>query len=615
MFSSLVRFTYPSNALQKQFRSGLHSSGRPYVHTWFSKIKAVQRVADISTSSYFSYDTVVTADVERDTIAALSSGSGRCGVALLRVSGPLADNVLQSLLPPGRALPFARQAVVSNIHHPSTKELLDRALLLRFPAPRSFTGEDIAELHVHGGPAVVRAVLHALCSIQGVRLAEPGEFTRRAFELGKVDLTEAEGLADLLSSETEAQRKQALKQSTGVQRQQYESWRRTLLQCLANVEAVIDFGEDEGIAEEVAEQVLPRVQHLAQKLQQHLVSDRRGELVRSGVRAAIVGPPNVGKSSVFNYLAGRKAAIVSAIPGTTRDAIEVILDIAGYKVIVTDTAGMRETLDPVEAEGVAVAHQTAQQADLVLSVLDWSNYLPTLSNPLPETTSCLQIPFTDRAHAITVFNKADALSHQQRQQLEEQLQSQFPKQLSEQLQVSGQVEASTQTLGGSSRPKTPPPGRQLSQSAPQPPGRQSSDLTATQASAVNDVPPLEGLQASVASWESLLTQTPQLSQAVLCSCKTGWNMDVVVQALKRGVQDIMESGQDSQEGLVITRARHRQHVQECTEALQRYEEVHLQLELAAEELRGAARALGQVTRVIDTEDLLDAIFKEFCIGK
>ncbi|KAL0043981.1 hypothetical protein WJX82_011176 [Trebouxia sp. C0006] len=487
MLSRLVRFTYPCKALHKHSRSGLHSSGRLCVLAFFSKAKAVQRVTDIATSSYFSYNTAVTTDVEHDTIAALSSGSGRCGVALLRVSGPLADDVLQSLLPPRRALPLARQALVSNIHHPSTKELLDRALLLRFPAPRSFTGEDVAELHVHGGPAVVRAVLDALCSIQGVRLAEPGEFTRRAFELGKVDLTEAEGLADLLSSETEAQRKQALKQSTGLQRQQYESWRRTLLQCLANVEAVIDFGEDEGIAEEVAEQVLPRVQRLGQQLRQHLVSDRRGELVRSGVRAAIVGPPNVGKSSILNYLAGRKAAIVSEIPGTTRDAIDVILDIAGYKVIVTDTAGMRETLDPVEAEGVAVAHQTAQQADLVLCQVT--------SKPL------------DRHSAALVGEKHHQLMGNHHRQHHNHL------------------------------------------------------------------------------------------------------------ALEKGVRNIMESGEDSQEGLVITRARHRQHVQECTDALQRYEEVHLQLELAAEELRGAARALGRVTGVIDTEDLLDAIFTEFCIGK
>ncbi len=213
---------------------------------------------------------------------------------------------------------------------------------------------------------------------------------------------------------------------------------------------------------------------------------------------------------------------------------------------------MRETLDPVEAEGVAVAHETAQQADLVLSVLDCSNYLPSLSPHLPETTSCLQMPFGDHTNAITVFNKVDALSQQQRQQLEEQLQGQLPKQLSEQLQESGQVEASVQTLRGSSRQKTPPPGRQPFQSTPQPPGRQSLDLTALQASAINDVPALEGLQASAASWESLL-QNPQLSQAVLCSCKTGWNMDVVVKALERGVRNIMESGQDSQEGLVITR--------------------------------------------------------------
>ena len=218
----------------------------------------------------------------------------------------------------------------------------------------------------------------------------------------------------------------------------------------------------------------------------------------------------------------------------------------------TDTAGMRETLDPVEAEGVAVAHQTAQQADLVLSVVDCSNYLPTLSNLYPKTTSCLQMPFGNHTHAITVFNKVDTLSHQQRQQLEEQLQGQFRKQLSEQLQVSCQVEASVQTLKGSSRQETPSPGIPPSQATEQLPGGQSLNLTALQASAMKDVPPPEGLQASAASWDSLL-QNPQLSQAVLCSCKTGWNMDVVVKALERGVRNIMESGQESQEGLVITR--------------------------------------------------------------
>jgi len=235
----------------------------------------------------------------------------------------------------------------------------------------------------------------------------------------------------------------------------------------------------------------------------------------------------------------------------------------------------------VEAEGVAVTHQTAQQADLVLSVVDCSTYLPTLPNHPPETISCLQMPFSDHPHAITVFNKVDALLHQQRQQLEQQLQGQLPKQLSEQLQVSdqvdalshqqleeqlqdqlpqqlseqlqvsGQVEASAQTLSGSSRKKHPPPGRQPSQATPQPPDKQSLDLTALQASAISDVPLLLSMQASRAKWDSLLH--PQLSQAVLCSCKTGWNMDVVVKALERGVWNIMESGQDSQEGLVITR--------------------------------------------------------------
>ncbi|KAL3155534.1 hypothetical protein ABBQ38_011086 [Trebouxia sp. C0009 RCD-2024] len=585
---------------------------------------AAQQVQRRASATYrlekhFCAAAAIHCDEERDTIAALSSGSGRCGVALLRVSGPRADQVLQSLLPATRLLPEPRQAVVSGLYHPLHHELLDRALLLRFPGPRSFTGEDVVELNVHGGLAVVRAVLEALCSMPGVRLAEPGEFTRRAFEMGKLDLTQAEGLADLLTAETEAQRKQALKQSTKAQKLQYESWRALLLRCLANVEAVIDFGEDEGIAEEVAEQVLPKVQQLRQILQQHLVCDRRGELVRSGVKAAIIGPPNVGKSSILNYLAGRKAAIVSAIPGTTRDAIEVALDISGYKVIVTDTAGMRQTLDPIEAEGVAVAHETAEQADVVLSVHDcitWLDVNAAMSGTHQKQDShSFLTAARDHQSTITVLNKADELNEQQSLQLQNHLQQENHFGVSQQQlwqQQDGSKLPSQAQLQQHSDRQLQSPGLNEQQQQEQQPYHSPQQQGAYGATPSAGLALQHGMTA--AGIEARQLPGMQM-RTVLCSCKTGWNMDVLVGALERGVQAVMQSGQESGEALVITRARHRQHVEECTSALQRYEDVYMQLELAAEELRVAARALGRVTGVIDTEDLLDAIFSEFCIGK
>lgn len=267
-----------------------------------------------------------------DTIFALSSGPGRAAVAVLRVSGPAANATLESLLPPGRPLPPPRVAQLATLRHPITRTPLDSALCLRFPAPRSATGEDVIELHTHGGPAVVRAVADALATLPGVRPAEPGEFTRRAFQLGRLDLTEIEGLADLLAADTEAQRVQALAAAGGAARRQCEAWRTTLLRCLAHVEAVIDFGEDEEIADEVAAGVAPTVLALQKELEVHLAAASGGEIVREGVRVALVGPPNAGKSSLLNALAGREAAIVSHIPGTTRDILEVALDLGGYKV-------------------------------------------------------------------------------------------------------------------------------------------------------------------------------------------------------------------------------------------------------------------------------------------
>ena len=267
-----------------------------------------------------------------DTIFALSSAPGRAAVAILRLSGNGADAALQQLLPPGRPLPPPRVAQLATLRHPETRDPLDTALCLRFPAPRSATGEDVVELQVHGGPAVVRSVAAALSTLPSVRPAEPGEFTKRAFQLGRLDLTEVEGLADLLAADTEAQRVQALAAAGGAARKQCEAWRTTLIRCLAHVEAVIDFGEDEEIADDVASAVVPVVTELKKELEIHLAAAAGGEVVREGIRVVLLGAPNAGKSSLLNALAGRDAAIVADVPGTTRDLLEVVLDLGGYKV-------------------------------------------------------------------------------------------------------------------------------------------------------------------------------------------------------------------------------------------------------------------------------------------
>ncbi|XP_075380434.1 5-taurinomethyluridine-[tRNA] synthase subunit GTPB3, mitochondrial isoform X3 [Mycteria americana] len=289
-----------------------------------------------------------------DTIFALSSGHGRCGVAVIRTSGPGSRGALQSLtgrpeLPPPRVLALRR------IRDPATAEPLDRGLVVWFPGPQSFTGEDCAELHVHGGPAVVSGVLRALGCLPGLRPAEPGEFTRRAFRRGKLDLTAAEGLGDLIRAETEAQRRQALRQMEGELGQLYQRWSETLTQALAHLEAYIDFSEDDNVEEEVLSQVDATVRALEQEIGAHLRDGRRGELLRGGVRAVIAGPPNVGKSSLLNLLCQRPAAIVSPVAGTTRDVVEVALNVGGYPLVLSDTAGLRDATDPVEQEGVSRA--------------------------------------------------------------------------------------------------------------------------------------------------------------------------------------------------------------------------------------------------------------------
>jgi tRNA modification GTPase len=297
------------------------------------------------------------------TIFALASGAGRAGVAVIRVSGPEARTVATALSGP---LPKPRRAARRRFQTPQG-DPLDDGLLLWFPAPASFTGEDVAEFQVHGGTAVVEAFSAALIAL-GARLAAPGEFTRRAFEHGKLDLTAAEAIADLVDAETEGQRLQALRQARGELAALYDGWRAQLLGVLALIEAEIDF-PDEDLPDGLASRTIPEIESLVAELDAHLADHARGERVRDGYRIAIVGAPNAGKSSLLNALARREAAIVSDTPGTTRDVVEVRLVLGGFPVWIADTAGLREAADAIESEGVKRALTRAEEADLRLGLI------------------------------------------------------------------------------------------------------------------------------------------------------------------------------------------------------------------------------------------------------
>lgn len=297
------------------------------------------------------------------TIYALATAPGRAAIAVVRVSGPAAAAALIALAGP---LPAPRTAALRQLRDVDGQPI-DQALVLWFPAPASETGEDMAEFQVHGGRAVVEAVLRALGAIPGLRPAEPGEFARRAFANGKLDLTAAEGLADLVAAETDAQRRQALHQLEGGLAHLYDGWRRTLIDLSARLEAAIDF-PDEGLPTDLTAGVARSIDDLAVQVRAHLDDGRRGERLREGFHVAIIGRPNVGKSSLLNRLARREAAIVAPEPGTTRDVIEVSLDLDGLPVTVADTAGVRDAGGAVEREGMRRARRTADQADLKILI-------------------------------------------------------------------------------------------------------------------------------------------------------------------------------------------------------------------------------------------------------
>lgn len=435
-----------------------------------------------------------------DTIIAIASGQGRAAIAVLRVSGPGTRDLVTAL---AGTLPEPRQATLRRLTDPATGSLLDRGLVIWFPGPASFTGEDMAELHIHGGRAVIQNVVNASLTRGAVRLAEPGEFAARAFENGKLDLSAVEGLADLINAETAAQAKQALTQAEGSLRDRAAAWRERILRAQALAEASIDFSDEEDVAEDAMAQAKAEAATLLRELSSEL-QKRSGERLREGFRIVIAGPPNAGKSSLLNAIAARDVAIVSAEAGTTRDLVEVHLDLDGLPIILTDTAGLREGGGEIESEGMRRALARASDADLVLWLID-------ATDPKGEPPADLQC----RA-PLPVLNKTD--------------------------QVAG---------GGS-------------------------------------------------------------IDALAISAKTGSGIGALLDEIKRRAADNLEEGGEPP---AITRARHRVEIEAAVAALQRFVDEAGEAEFAAEELRVAARHIGRLTGHIDVEEILGAIFGEFCIGK
>jgi tRNA modification GTPase len=446
------------------------------------------------------------ASAHSTTIFALATASGRAGVAVIRVSGPSAGGALERI---AGSKPAARSATYRTFRHPGTGDVLDRGLVLWFPAPRSFTGEDVVEFHLHGGRAVSKAVLDAIGSIVGLRNAEPGEFTRRAFDNGKIDLAEAEGLADLIEAETEAQRRHALATSSGALSAVYESWRTRLIEATALVEASIDFSDEGDVSAKAVAKARDIVAALQKELRSYLADGHRGEILRDGFRVVLAGLPNVGKSSLLNALARRDAAIVSEEAGTTRDVIEVHLDLEGYPVVVSDTAGMRQTVVKVEREGIRRSVAAARTADLVIWLMDGHSADATFPKELEDLGE----------RTMAVVSKADLLP--------------------------------------ASRLKALPP----------------------------NLPAI--------------------------SVMTGHGMAGMIKTIASMAAEGIGGGQN-----VITSTRQRSLVANANQALDAFLNGSSGApELRAEDLRAAAAAVGRLTGRVDVEDVLDQIFKRFCIGK
>lgn len=447
--------------------------------------------------------------MDNQTIYALSTVMGKSGVAVIRVSGAEARETIYRMtdIDIGRLKP--RYAYFANLYSVPERQLLDKCLLLYFKAPFSFTGEDIVELQIHGSRAVISGVISSLAQIPGFRLAEPGEFSKRAFYNGKMDLTQAEGLADLIDAETAEQQKYAMRQMEGGLKNLYEGWRDELLTVMAHLEAYIDF-PDEDIPQDTVFKLENNVFKLCEAISAHLSGDKIGERLREGFRVVIVGPPNAGKSSLLNAVVNREAAIVSNIAGTTRDAVDVHLDLKGYPVMFTDTAGLREVEDAIEKRGIEIAYHKIAEADLVICLFDASQDTVHLFDNLQKTIS-------DKM--LLVANKADKLSAEQIDELKRR-------------------------------------------------------------------------------------------NCLIIAAKQRQGLDLLLAEITKQIENKFTANSD----VLITRARYREALQETLETLRQFS-LDKEIELAAEDIRLAARGLGKITGRIEVDDILDKIFGSFCIGK
>ena len=442
------------------------------------------------------------------TIYALSTGPGVSGIAVVRVSGPQTSLVIETLT--GKVLPKARLATLRKINKINTSELIDEGLILWFPGPESYTGEDMAEFHIHGSKAVIDALHHSISKIENCRLAEAGEFTKLAFQNGKINLLKAESIADLISAETEIQRQQAIKIMNGKSADKFNSLREKLLKILSHVEAKIDF-PDEDLPEDILKNIKKISNEVILNIKKILDDQKVGERIREGFKIAIIGPTNAGKSSLLNHLSNRDAAIVSEIAGTTRDVIETHLNIDGYPVVVSDTAGIRDSKNEIEKKGIKLALDKAENADLKLIVIDAKSidFKGVLKELMDE-------------NAILVVNKSDLLK--------------------------------------------------------------------------------EDLNSEIKNYEH-----------VLISVKNNLNLEDLILKIKNKLKNKFITSED----ILITRARHRQHLQQSLNYLKNFEEKNEaeDFDKAAEDLRLATRHLGMIVGKVDVEEILGSIFNDFCIGK
>ena len=442
------------------------------------------------------------------TIFALSTGPGISGIAIIRISGNETRKVVEALT--GEPLPRPRVACLKKFNKINSSELIDEGILLWFPGPNSYTGEDMAEIQVHGSKAVIDALHSSLSDIENCRLAEPGEFTKLAFQNGKINLLKAESIADLISSETEIQRQQAIKIMNGKSADQFNFLREKLLKILSHVEAKIDF-PDEDLPNNILDEIKNSTDEVITKIKKILDDQKVGERIREGFKIAIVGPTNAGKSSLMNYLSNRDVAIVSEIAGTTRDVIETHLNIDGYPVIISDTAGIRDSKNDIEKKGIKLSLNRAEEADLKLVVADAKN---------PDFTGVLK-DFLDE-NAILVINKSDLLKND--------IDSDFKK-----------------------------------------------------------------------------------TDHVLISIKENKNIEELISKIKNNLKNKFITSDDT----LITRERHRQHLQQCLDHLNNFnqkKEIE-DFDKAAEDLRLATRHLGMIVGKVDVEEILGSIFNDFCIGK